>query len=134
MITASKDIILNIRHLQTRNICTKFLCLHVIFQVEELDRKNISTEAVQNIITKLSNLTDLDNEKQQEKRIKQQDLIKTVEILQKIVDLNISDGNLDILAPASNILDSRNRKSWKNMEVIKFSKTLVLMPYGFKII
>ena len=120
--------------MQTRNICTKFLCLHVIFQVEELDRKNISTEAVQNIITKLSNLTDLDNEKQQEKRIKQQDLIKTVEILQQIVDLNISDGNLDILAPASNILDSRNKKSWKNMEVIKFSKTLVLMPFDFKII
>ena len=119
--------------MQTRNICTEFFCLHIIFQVEELDRKNISTEAVQNIITKLSNLTDLDNEKQQ-KRIKQQDLIKTVEILQKIVDLNISDGNLDILAPASNILDSRNRKSWKNMEVIKFSKTLVLMPYDFKII
>ena len=103
------------------------------FQVEELDRKNISTEAVQNIITKLSNLTNLDNEKQQ-KRIKQQDLIKTVEILQKIVDLNISDGNLDILAPASNILDGRNRKSWKNMEVIKFSKTLVLIPFDFKII
>jgi hypothetical protein len=41
--------------------------------------------------------------------MKQQDLNDTVRILQKIVDLNI-------LVPASNILDSRNTKSWRNMK------------------
>jgi hypothetical protein len=63
----------------------------------------------------LSNLTDLD--KMDENRVKQQDLNAIVRILQKIVDLNLSDSNLNILGPASNILDSRNTKSWRNMTV-----------------
>ena len=49
--------------------------------------------------------------------IKPQNLNDTVRILQKIVKLNITAGSLDILAPANNILDSRNEKSWRNMTV-----------------
>jgi hypothetical protein len=52
-----------------------------------------------------------------ENGVKQQDLNDTVIILQTIVDLNISDSNLNILGPANNILDSRNTKSWRNMKV-----------------
>jgi hypothetical protein len=52
-----------------------------------------------------------------ENEMKQQDLNDTVTILQKIVDLNIPDSNLNILDPANNILDSRNTKSWRNMTV-----------------
>jgi hypothetical protein len=69
----------------------------------------------QKIINRLSNLTDLD--KMDENGVKQQDLNDTVLILQTIVDLNISDSNLNILGPANNILDSRNTKSWRNMKV-----------------
>lgn len=89
----------------------------------------MTMESVQNIITKLSNETDLNNmnEMQQKNGLGQQDLIETVEILQMIVDLNISDSSLDIMAPANNILDSRNKKSWKNMEVKNLDKTLVLI-------
>ena len=47
----------------------------------------------------------------------QQDLNDTVEILQKIVDFNISDSSFDILPPASNILDSRNTKAWRSIKV-----------------
>ena len=90
----------------------------------------MTIESVQNIITKLSNETDLNNmnEMQQKNGLDQQDLIETVEILQMIVDLNISDSSLDIMAPANNILDSRNKKSWKNMEVKNLDKTLVSIP------
>ena len=90
----------------------------------------MTIESVQNIITKLSNETDLNNmnEMQQKNGLDQQDLIETVEILQMIVDLNISDSSLDIMAPANNILDSRNKISWKNMEVKNLDKTLVLIP------
>ena len=84
----------------------------------------MTIESVQNIITKLSNETDLNNMNE----MQQQDLIETVEILQMIVDLNISDCSFDIMAPANNILDSRNKKSWKNMEVKNLDKTLVLIP------
>ena len=84
----------------------------------------MTIESVQNIITKLSNETDLNNMNE----MQQQDLIETVEILQMIVDLNISDSSLDIMAPANNILDSRNKKSWKNMEVKNLDKTLVSIP------
>lgn len=49
--------------------------------------------------------------------LKQQDINDTVQILQKIVDLNISDSTLNILLPANNILDSRNTKAWRNMTV-----------------
>lgn len=49
--------------------------------------------------------------------LKQQDLNDTVEILQKIVDFNISDSSFDILPPANNILDSRNTKAWRSITV-----------------
>jgi hypothetical protein len=52
-----------------------------------------------------------------ENEMNQHDLNDTVTILQKIVELNISDSNFTILGPANNILDSRNTKSWRNMKV-----------------
>ena len=60
--------------------------------------------------------------------LKQQDINDTVKILQKIVNLNISDSSLDILAPANNILDSRNKKTWRNMEVKKLVKISCFNP------
>lgn len=44
-------------------------------------------------------------------------LSETVEILQKIVNLNISDENLNILNPANNVLDLRYERAWRNMSV-----------------
>ena len=76
-------------------------------------------QAAQNIINQLSNKTDLGKDvKQAKPEIKQQVLNDTVSILQKIVNLNIPNStDLNILGPASNILDSRNTKSWTNMNV-----------------
>ena len=54
-------------------------------------------------------------------------LADTVRILQKIVDLNISDSSLDILGPASNILDRRYTESWENTTV---SHQKVLLSYS----
>ena len=93
------------------------------FQIDELDRKHISDErrkeVAQKGINQLLNLTDLNkmDKEERENGIKQQVLNDTVRILQKIVDLNISDSSVNILGPANNILDSRNTKSWKNMTV-----------------
>ena len=47
----------------------------------------------------------------------EQNLTTVVGILQKIVNLNILDKNLDILGPANNILDPRNGFSWRTMNV-----------------
>ena len=91
--------------------------------MDELDGKNISDqhrkEVAQKVIHELSNLTDLDkmNEEERENGVKQQILNDTVQILQKIVHLNISDSSVDILPPANNILDGRNKKSWRMMKV-----------------
>ncbi len=57
------------------------------------------------------------DEEEQKNGIKPQNLNDTVKILQKIVNLNITAGNLNILEPANNILDSRNTKSWRNITV-----------------
>ena len=83
---------------------------------------------VQKVINELTNLTDLNkkNEDEQKRGLEQQVLNDTVQILQKIVTLNISDSNIDILAPASNILDDRNTKSWRNMTVIMMWKNPAL--------
>ena len=54
---------------------------------------------------------------EQKNGIKLQNLNDTVRILHEIVNLNITAGSLNILAPANNILDSRNKKSWRNMTV-----------------
>ena len=54
---------------------------------------------------------------EQNNGIKPQNLNDTVRILQKIINLNITAGNLNILGPANNILDSKNEKSWRNMTV-----------------
>jgi hypothetical protein len=57
------------------------------------------------------------NEEERGNGMKQQDLNDTVRILQKIIHSNISNGSLNILGPANNVLDSRNTKSWRNMTV-----------------
>ena len=69
------------------------------------------------------------NKDRRQNGLKQQNINDTVKILQKIVnDLNISDSSLDILAPANNILDSRNKKTWRNMEVKKLVKISSFNP------
>ena len=68
------------------------------------------------------------NKDRRQNGLKQQDINDTVKILQTIVNLNISDSSLDILAPANNILDSRNKKTWRNMEVKKLVKISCFNP------
>ena len=84
----------------------------------ELNRQNISDkdrkEVAQKVINKLVNFTN--RNRMSKEGIKQQDLIDTVQILQNIVNLSIFDSNIDILAPANNLLDARNTKSWRNMK------------------
>ncbi|CAB3980612.1 adhesion G- coupled receptor D1-like [Paramuricea clavata] len=105
-------------------------------QANELENKTGKDQqkAAQKIINQLSNKTDKDV-KQSETEIKRQQVLNdTVSILQKIVNLNIPDSDLDILGPASNILDSRNTKSWTNMKDDKLIRNLVitLENYGFQ--
>lgn len=87
--------------------------------MDELYSKSLSNEVrkerAQKIISHLTELTDLD--KVGPNGADKQILSDTVKILKKIVNLNISDGNLTILNPASNILDERNGKSWRNISV-----------------
>jgi hypothetical protein len=54
---------------------------------------------------------------EQKDGIKPQYLNDAVRILQKMVNLNITTGNISILEPANNILDIRNTKSWRNTTV-----------------
>jgi predicted kinase len=56
-------------------------------------------------------------EAEQENGIKPQVLNDAVRILKRIVGLNISSGIPGILDAANNILDNRNRKSWRNIAV-----------------
>ena len=60
---------------------------------------------------------DLMDKGRQQNGLKQQDLNDTVEILQKIVNLNTYDTSFNILPPANNILDSRNTKAWRSITV-----------------
>ncbi|XP_028410399.1 adhesion G protein-coupled receptor B3-like [Dendronephthya gigantea] len=87
--------------------------------VNELYNKNISDEVrredAQEIIKELTKITDLDKVAGGENGADKHILSDTVKILQKIVNLNISNGSLKVLDPASNILDERNDKSWKNI-------------------
>ena len=67
-------------------------------------------------------LTDLDkmSDTEREDGIKPQNIIDTVRIIKKVVNLNISAGtvnNIHVLDPANNILDDRNVKSWQNLTV-----------------
>ncbi len=91
------------------------------FQVDKLDRKNISAREkdAQVIIKRLSNFTNLDkmDKGKPENRIQPQYLNDTVRILKQIVGLNITASSPSILEPANNILDSRNAKSWQSMKV-----------------
>ena len=93
--------------------------MHV--QVDELKSKNASQKekGAKDIIQKLLDETNLDkkNEAVNENGIKPQALSGAVKILKKIVGLNISAGNLKILGPANNILDGRNKKSWRILAV-----------------
>jgi hypothetical protein len=93
------------------------------FQVNDLYRKNVSDEVrkkvAKEVIDDLLNVTNLDkmDKEQRENGIDPQNITIIARILQQIVHLNISDNNLNILGPASNILDIRNTKSWRNMTV-----------------
>ncbi len=64
---------------------------------------------VQKIIENLSDLTDVG--------INPRNLSRTVKMLKNIVKLNITASSYNILRPANNILDSRNKKSWQNFTV-----------------
>ncbi|XP_028410420.1 CD97 antigen-like [Dendronephthya gigantea] len=91
-------------------------------------------EGARKIVDELSKLTNLGEGYGRQTAIDQEILTETVVILQKIVHLNISDENLNILSPASNILDIRNEKIWKNMTDGEAIRQLVitLENYGFQ--
>ncbi|CAB4014871.1 adhesion G -coupled receptor L2-like [Paramuricea clavata] len=74
------------------------------------------------------------DEQQRENGIDPQNITIIARILQQIVHLNVSDNNLNILGPASNILDIRNTKSWRNMTDNKVIRDLVitLEDYGLQ--
>ncbi len=74
-------------------------------------------KAVQKIIEKLSDLTDVDKMDKGDSGINPRNLSRTVAILKNIVKLNIAASSYNILRPANNILDSRNKKSWQNLTV-----------------
>ena len=59
------------------------------------------------------------NQNERENGLEQQTLNDTVQILENIVHLNISDNSIDVLTPANNIFDGRNKKSWRKMKVRK---------------
>ncbi|XP_028410418.1 adhesion G protein-coupled receptor E2-like isoform X2 [Dendronephthya gigantea] len=87
-------------------------------QADELNNKNRSTWklAAEKIINDLFYLTDLDINHGKGNGTEKKSaaiLTDTVRILQKIVDLNISDSSLDLLGPASNILDRRYTETWE---------------------
>ena len=65
----------------------------------------------------MSCITDYEIIKNRANGLSEQNLTTVVGILQKIVNLNILDKNLDILGPANNILDPRNAFSWRTMNV-----------------
>ncbi|XP_028410421.1 CD97 antigen-like [Dendronephthya gigantea] len=108
-------------------------------QAQELYNKGISFEArkraAQNIVDELSYLTRQDlNNGGKNGTARQQNITNTVRILQNIVDLNISDSSLNILGPASNILNSRNTESWRKIKDEGVIRDLVmtLENYGFQ--
>ena len=88
-------------------------------QVNEFNDANKTDEeklqSVKEIINQLTNVTNLD--KDQTDDINPKILIDSVNLIQKIINLNISNGTYNILPPVSNLLDSRNTKSWKNLTV-----------------
>jgi hypothetical protein len=57
------------------------------------------------------------NEEKRENGLSPLSISETVRLLNRIVDLNITAGSLNILGPANNILDDRNEMSWKNVTV-----------------
>jgi hypothetical protein len=57
------------------------------------------------------------NEEKRENGLSPLSISETVRLLNRIVDLNITAGSLNILGPANNILDDRNEMSWKNLTV-----------------
>ncbi len=79
--------------------------------------KQAREKAVQKIIEKLSDLTDVDKMDKGDSGINPRNLSRTVAILKNIVKLNIAASSYNILRPANNILDSRNKKSWQNLTV-----------------
>ncbi|XP_028412665.1 adhesion G protein-coupled receptor L1-like [Dendronephthya gigantea] len=102
-----------------------------MYDVDRLFEKNITTQrsCAPIIIDELSKITAYED---QEEVLDQETLTETVEILQKIVDFNISDDSINIMVPANNILDVRYEKSWRNMTDGKEARKLVvtLQKYG----
>ncbi|XP_028410393.1 adhesion G protein-coupled receptor E1-like [Dendronephthya gigantea] len=105
-------------------------------EVDELYKKNATARerSAQNIIQELSNLTGRYPGNEKEEMLRSEYLYGTVKIIQKIVNLNISDDCFNILGPANNILDDRNRKSWRNMTNRNLVRDLAitLQNYGFQ--
>ncbi|XP_028401048.1 adhesion G protein-coupled receptor L2-like [Dendronephthya gigantea] len=107
-------------------------------EADDLYSKNISDEVrrerAQEIIKELTEFTDLDKVAGGENGADKQILSDAVEILQKIVNLNISDGSLKVLDPANNILDERNSESWRNISEVNVIPDLVttLENYGLQ--
>ncbi|XP_028400846.1 fibrillin-3-like [Dendronephthya gigantea] len=105
-------------------------------EVDELYKKNATARerSAQNIIQELSNLTGRYPGNEKEEMLGSEYLYGTVKIIQKIVNLNISDDCFNILGPANNILDDRNRESWRNMTNRNTVRDLAvtLQNYGFQ--
>ncbi|XP_028410339.1 adhesion G protein-coupled receptor E2-like isoform X2 [Dendronephthya gigantea] len=111
----------------------------LIKKLNELHRENKSEEerkkGAQEIINDLACLTNLDSVGVEPNGTNQQNLPQAVEILQRLVSLNISDKNFDLLRPANNILDPRNAISWSSMKDGKLIRELVmtLQTYGIQL-
>lgn len=75
----------------------------------------------ENTISQLSDITDLDyaNKQPGGKRLNESDLVYSVKVLRNIIKLNISNSSLNIIQPASNILDPRNKRTWDSVKVRK---------------
>ena len=72
----------------------------------------LRTKIAKRIIRELSNITYLEMTNAG-KNGRENILVDTVTILQKIVNLNISDSSLNVLEPANNILHSMYANMWR---------------------
>ena len=77
------------------------------------------SKAAKDVISKLTDITDLDHfdHHQDQKGLDENELVYSVKIIQLIIQLNISNASLNILQPASNILDLKNKKTFGIVKV-----------------
>ncbi|XP_028402491.1 adhesion G protein-coupled receptor L3-like [Dendronephthya gigantea] len=98
--------------------------------ISEASRKKMAKR----IIHQLSNITYLEITNGGGNERKESVLVYTVTILQKIVDLNISDSSLDVLEPANYVLHSSYANSWRQVKEKNTIRKMIitLKNYGFQ--